>query len=167
MEFLLTYGWAIVIVVTAIAALAYFGVLDADRWMPNYCHIEGGLSCLDHSVSVYDGFTPTDKYNKLELRLRNNIGWNGKIKYIQFPAYGTSENYVLGPPPNDGILILSGEETDAGDSISEIDDITDADNTDIVFNHGEQYSIEFIIEIENTESALPHKYVGIIKGKVR
>lgn len=46
MEFLMTYGWAILVVLAAIAALAYFGVLSPDRFVPDKCTIQGGgLSC--------------------------------------------------------------------------------------------------------------------------
>jgi len=34
MEFLMTYGWAILIVLVAIGALAYFGVLAPDKFLP-------------------------------------------------------------------------------------------------------------------------------------
>jgi uncharacterized protein (UPF0333 family) len=32
MEFLMTYGWAILVVLAAIGALAYFGVLSPDKF---------------------------------------------------------------------------------------------------------------------------------------
>jgi len=34
-EFLLTYGWAILVVLIVIVALAYFGVLNPERILPN------------------------------------------------------------------------------------------------------------------------------------
>jgi hypothetical protein len=40
MEFLMTYGWAILVVIAAIAALAYFGVLDPSRLLPDDCEWE-------------------------------------------------------------------------------------------------------------------------------
>ena len=41
LEFLMTYGWAILVVLAAIAALAYFGVLSPDRFLPE--NLEHGL----------------------------------------------------------------------------------------------------------------------------
>lgn len=35
MEFLVTYGWALLVVLIAIAALAYFGLLNPDRFLPD------------------------------------------------------------------------------------------------------------------------------------
>jgi amino acid transporter len=36
-KFLLAYGWAIMVVLIAIAALAYFGVLNTGNFKPNLC----------------------------------------------------------------------------------------------------------------------------------
>lgn len=52
MEFLMTYGWAILVVLAAVAALAYFGVLSPDRFMPEKCTLPSGTACLDFSAST-------------------------------------------------------------------------------------------------------------------
>jgi hypothetical protein len=51
MEFLMTYGWAILVVLVAIAALAYFGVLNPGRFLPESCTIGAGVACQDFRVS--------------------------------------------------------------------------------------------------------------------
>ena len=50
MEFLMTYGWAILVVLAAIAALAYFGVLSPAKLLPEKCIIEAGLICKGNKV---------------------------------------------------------------------------------------------------------------------
>lgn len=45
MEFLMTYGWAILVVLVAIGALAYFGVLSPGKYLPEQCIIGPGFSC--------------------------------------------------------------------------------------------------------------------------
>ena len=54
MEFLMTYGWAILVVLIAIGALAYFGVLSPERFLPEKCVIStgSGLFCDDYSASA-------------------------------------------------------------------------------------------------------------------
>ena len=37
LEFLMTYGWAILVVLAAIGALAYFGVLSPSNFLPSKC----------------------------------------------------------------------------------------------------------------------------------
>ena len=54
MEFLMTYGWAILVVLAAIAALAYFGILSPEKFLPEKCVLAPGLACVQHKV------TPTD-----------------------------------------------------------------------------------------------------------
>ena len=52
MEFLITYGWALLIVLIVIAALAYFGVLNPERLLPQSCILMPGLSCTDFKVNA-------------------------------------------------------------------------------------------------------------------
>lgn len=54
MEFLMTYGWAILVVLVAIGALAYFGVLSPAQFLPEKCTLSSGsgLFCDDFSIST-------------------------------------------------------------------------------------------------------------------
>jgi len=49
MEFLMTYGWAILAAVLAVGALAYYGVFNPGSSLPDACTINGLVSC-DESV---------------------------------------------------------------------------------------------------------------------
>jgi hypothetical protein len=66
MEFLMTYGWAILVVLAAIGALAYFGVLSPERFMPGQCTITGGFSCIEWKLD--------DGANELRMYIQNNLG---------------------------------------------------------------------------------------------
>ena len=59
MEFLMTYGWAILVVLIAIGALAYFGVLSPERFLPEKCLIASGsgLFCDDYNAVGGSGVT--------------------------------------------------------------------------------------------------------------
>ncbi|MBD3313533.1 hypothetical protein GF345_03755, partial [Candidatus Woesearchaeota archaeon] len=51
MEFLLTYGWAIIVVLVVIGALSYFGVLDPTSLLPEKCTLQTGpLVCQDQVI---------------------------------------------------------------------------------------------------------------------
>ena len=52
MEFLMTYGWAILIVLAAIGALAYFGVLSPGRFLPSSFTMSGGFSAGQYKIST-------------------------------------------------------------------------------------------------------------------
>ena len=64
MEFLMTYGWAILVVLIAIGALAYFGVLNPGRFLPSSCTIVAGIGCDDFKVTAAE----------VQLILRNGVG---------------------------------------------------------------------------------------------
>ena len=64
MEFLMTYGWAILVVLIAISALAYFGVLSPGKFLPTSCTISPGIGCDDFKVTT----------TTIQLILRNGMG---------------------------------------------------------------------------------------------
>ena len=74
MEFLMTYGWAILVVLAAIAALAYFGVLSPEKFLPEKCILQPGINCVSHKVEpakitlvLYTGLGRTIIINKIDV----------------------------------------------------------------------------------------------------
>ncbi|MBW2981024.1 hypothetical protein KY360_06430 [Candidatus Woesearchaeota archaeon] len=65
MEFLMTYGWAILIVLIAIGALAYFGVLSPERFLPEKCVISSG------SGLFCEEFTSSATTDDVTIRIKN------------------------------------------------------------------------------------------------
>jgi len=55
LEFLMTYGWAILAAVIAIAVLAYFGVFSPSRYVPETCVLSAPLGCDDDQTLVNAG----------------------------------------------------------------------------------------------------------------
>ncbi len=55
LEFLATYGWAFLVILVMIGALAYFGVLDPSRYISESCGFGAELPCeKDASLVRYD-----------------------------------------------------------------------------------------------------------------
>ncbi|MFA5856015.1 MAG: hypothetical protein WC867_01555 [Candidatus Pacearchaeota archaeon] len=52
MEFLMTYGWAILAAVIAIGVLAYFGVFNPSKWMPTACVLNNPFGCESYVVNT-------------------------------------------------------------------------------------------------------------------
>mgnify|MGYP003966384229 CR=1 FL=1 len=71
MEFLMTYGWAILVVLVAVATLSYFGVLDNKGMIPSKCLFSAPVPCVDHSFDLGN--------EKLTLAMRNNNGFPVEI----------------------------------------------------------------------------------------
>ena len=45
LEFMMTYGWAILVVLAAIGALSYFGILNPAKFTPDTCLASSGFAC--------------------------------------------------------------------------------------------------------------------------
>ena len=73
LEFLMTYGWAILVVLVAVGALAYFGVLSPDKFLPAKCTLSSGLGCVDHRVQ---GTAGTGGVGLITVRLTNSLGFD-------------------------------------------------------------------------------------------
>jgi YD repeat-containing protein len=87
MEFLMTYGWAILVVLVAIGALAYFGVLNPGKFLPSSCTIGPGLACGEFKV------TNTAANNTI-INVRNGMGKN--IEGITMTLNQASNNACTG-----------------------------------------------------------------------
>jgi hypothetical protein len=101
MEFLMTYGWAILVVLVVIGALAYFGVLNPQRMLPPKCTFAPGLSCGD--------FVVTKSTETITLNLVNGLGKGIIISTITATGTGTAPvcTYTAGagsvPPEMDPV----------------------------------------------------------------
>ncbi|HII71405.1 TPA: hypothetical protein HA265_01480 [Candidatus Woesearchaeota archaeon] len=82
MEFLMTYGWAILVVLAAIGALAYFGVLSPDRFLPEKCTLPSGVACLD--------FTGTA--SQVSLVIQNSAGFD--MNNVAVSVNSTTANFA-------------------------------------------------------------------------
>jgi hypothetical protein len=58
MEFLMTYGWAILIMLVVISVLFYVGVFSPEGSVPESCVMPAGFSCKDYVIS--DGYLSLD-----------------------------------------------------------------------------------------------------------
>lgn len=55
MEFLMTYGWAILAVMVALGALAYTGVINPMNFLPNSCIASSTWTCVGKPYYSVDG----------------------------------------------------------------------------------------------------------------
>jgi hypothetical protein len=65
LEFLITYGWAILGVLVVIGALVYFGVFNITKQADAYCYMGDQLKCEDFVIRS-DG--------RVAMQVRNNFG---------------------------------------------------------------------------------------------
>lgn len=89
LEFIMTYGWAILVVLVAIGALAYFGVLSPDRFLPTKCILPSGIACLDHKATS----------SSLEVVAQNSLGYDLTITEVKAQQC-TAQTGLSTPWPN-------------------------------------------------------------------
>ena len=92
LEFIMTYGWAILVVLVAIGALAYFGVLSPDKFLPAKCIMPQGVGCVDHKATA----------TSLAITIRNSLGVDitvDAVKAQQCTALGSQGTLSNGASP--------------------------------------------------------------------
>ena len=96
LEFLMTYGWAILVVMVAVAALAYFGVLSPDKFLPAKCTLQSGIACLDFKVQAAPVGEPAPNGNGIvTVVIQNSLGFDLKDVIVKA---GDCGNSITNPP---------------------------------------------------------------------
>jgi len=100
LEFLMTYGWAILVVFVVIGTLAYFGVLNPSALMPEKCTLQMGLYCKDHRI---DGDN-----SRVVLKLENGMGRSLIITRIKVGEVGELVHCDVGIGSYTGLIQIDG-----------------------------------------------------------
>ena len=98
----MTYGWTILVILIAGAALVYFDVLNPSKFLPDNCNVQGFL-CTDFKAGSGSGGTIT-------LFLTNNVGddivmnsitvGGGTLNPGTTLRIGKSEKFDITPSPS-------------------------------------------------------------------
>lgn len=115
MEFLMTYGWALLVVLIAISALAYFGVLNPSRFLPNRCQFGPGVACVDFMAKQPVG--GDDGNITMLIRNPTNDLWRDVSMYITDCVREYGESAKHDGAKGYGYIIKEGEMVDSSDSI--------------------------------------------------
>ena len=101
LEFLMTYGWAILVVLVVISALAYFGVMNPQRYLPSRCVFPSGISCASAVVK--------QTANQINLRIVNGGGGGIIVQSIvAVPGVGNTLGFNCTSPAGPGWGAIGG-----------------------------------------------------------
>jgi len=64
LEYLTTYGWAIMAAIVALGALSYFGFMNPTSLLPDKCDFGKQLECVDYLIQG----------SEIKIMFRNNFG---------------------------------------------------------------------------------------------
>ncbi len=84
----MTYGWAILVVLIAIGALAFFGVLNPAKFLPQSCMLGPGLACEDFKV---DSAT-----KNIYVNIRNGLGQDIEYMLVYVDKKSPTGNEMCG-----------------------------------------------------------------------
>ena len=146
LEFLMTYGWAILVVLVAIGALAYFGVLSPDKFLPAKCLVQSGLACLDHKATA----------DSLVLRIQNSLGYDITVDAVKAAQCTCKSNPAVSPCS----AFVGGESTTLANGAA-------STYTLVCTNSGStKYNGQANITYTVTETTIQHTNVGQVTTRI-
>ena len=155
MEFLMTYGWAILVVLAAIAALAYFGVLSPSNLLPEQTTFAAPLANIDQAT--------IDATNaNVTVVLKNNVG--------QTITVDTSQVFTVNTPDSGCTTATSmaivGTAAAGTATIANGAQFTVNFNCGAVAISGERFASEFTFDYVNDYSGQTHSQSGNVQLKI-
>src|SRR3989338_423825 len=119
LEFLMTYGWAILVVLIVIGALSYFGVLNPTIMLPEKCTLQMGLYCKNHLMQLTTRPSGGENHTVF-FEFENGMGKGIIITGINvtgdFLNCGIRNDAAPGPPWNDNYNGKAGTHIQQGKS---------------------------------------------------
>lgn len=88
LEFLTTYGWAFLVILVMIGALAYFGVLSPTKFVSERCNFGVEMACNKDTAVAVSGDAPVDL---VTIKLTNKFG-----KQITIDDARLNSDYAIG-----------------------------------------------------------------------
>ena len=156
-EFLVTYGWAIVIVL-AIMAILYSTVFKPEFYVSERCDVAPGIACDNFALTKI-----SDTQARLVLQAHNTMGFQINLTNITLTLQDSKTGaYATNSVDSQSGLVPS--TVDDGDSFN----VTTVFNVDSIGSPGSLYKINFTINFTNNAvSSLPsHVTAGVINVRI-
>lgn len=152
LEFLMTYGWAFLIILVVIGAFVYFNVLNPGRHIGGNCILTAGTYCNAHSIET----------DRIQMEIRNDLGSTITIHEARIsPAVGGHDDITCdftGEP-----ISISVGRTDI---ITCDDDSADWYTGEDALEAGERYQGDVVVIFSTAGSKLNRTATGGISGTV-
>ena len=162
LEFLTTYGWAFLVILIMMSALAYFGVLNPSKLLPDRCNFGAEIGCNKNTMIVRNVAVDT-----LTMRLANNFG----VGVVVTSARVTTDITVI-----DGADNIPGNDYDCTEKMDNvvITAVTWNSDSTITFNANcdegaslvDNEKIKFNIEINYYPASAGPTYSKTVFGEV-
>ncbi len=159
MEFLMTYGWAILVVLLAIGALAYFGVLDPSRLLPESTTFPAPISNVDNALI-------DDVTNSAEIALVNNKGvaitLTGDGSVTADPGTTCVYSSPITATYNGAAVVANTTQIPQGATFL----VTfDCDDLGTVPDVGTKFKATMAFDYTNTQTGQTRSHIGTVQGR--
>jgi len=151
MEFLMTYGWAILVVIAAIAVLAASGLLDLSRYMPERCDFPIDFSCVGKASVRASG---------VFVSLRNGLDSAVTVNDVAFAQYCNGTKYVA----EGAAGTLAALNTTTGLSVAKGEVVKIQINCTLT--QGDIFEDDLSVDYTRTDNGAPYTATGTIKAKI-
>lgn len=141
LDFMMTYGWALMLIALAAAALAALGVLDPGTFVGSRATGFSQVQATDWQLSNSTGM--------LQMRLRNSAGTGINVTFVDAKLLALSRNSSSVVPIGDGEYGL-----------------VNISFSPLGLSKGSSYSIKVSIQYADAESGMAYSDSGTITGRV-
>lgn len=149
LEYLVTYGWAFVIVIITIGAFAYFGILNPQQYIPERCDFGVQLQCADFIMLADEADTLP---GQVQLKFFNGYGVDIEITDLRTPGGGGTPLQEGGTSFGDGIIVSDGEISDVV--------VLDLQNSDYVLADGDKTLVPIVVTFQQVGGSQTHQVIG-------
>lgn len=146
-EYMVTYGWAFLVILASVSVLAYFGFLNPSKYIPDRCDFGEQLKCVDHYIEASD----IGEDGTVVLRFKNNFELDINITN----AYPIDEDITLiGDGSTDYVIIGKG-------AVGRVE----FETNDFIYP-GEKERFSFIVTYKRAGGAIEHNLTGQVFAEV-
>jgi len=151
-EYLITYGWAIVIIL-AIMTVLYSTIFKPEFYVAERCDMAPGVVCDNFKL------TPVGGQLQLELQMHNTLGFPMRPDNIELtvkdPQKGSEDSYIL----SGGVgIYYTGDSVRDGETLA----IIHAFPSDSLPPSGTLYRIKFAMNYTNAITSTHHRTAGVV-----
>ena len=136
--------------IAEIAALAYFGVLDPARLLPERCQSSAGMDCIDKAAVSTSGVV---------IALRNNEGFTTEITDASGAVCSGNSGGVAG---TSGTITTAGSYVAFNTTNNEVFTV----QVDCTLTSGEKFEDTITVTYKNTETGLSHEVPVDVRGRI-
>jgi len=153
LEYLVTYGWAFVIVIITIGAFAYFGILNPQQYIPERCEFGVQLQCADFILLADEADSHP---GQVHLKFFNGYGVDIEIIDLSTPSgEGTPlqgiENLATAVWPNS----MRVNNSEVSDTV-----VLNLQGTDYALADGDKTLVPIVVTFRQVGGTQEHQVIG-------